>query len=296
MRYRVRHHTEYHYGTPVANGHNIAHLTPRETPRQRVLQHQIQVLPEPALQAWRDDIFGNRALYFGLHEPHRQLSVTAVSELEVQDPEPVRETCGVAWERWRDGLGQRREPAAVEACQYLTESPLVSPGAELRALALESFTPGRGLLEAVQDLTRRIHQGFTYAPGSTGVTTPLAQVLRQRRGVCQDFAQVAIGALRSVGLPARYVSGYLETRPPPGQPRLVGADASHAWFAVYHPELGWLDLDPTNDLRPASAHVVTAWGRDYSDVPPVKGVIYGGGARSARVSVDVEPLAAEARP
>ena len=290
MRYRIRHHTEYQYGLPVASGHNIAHLTPRETPLQRLLQHEVQVSPEPAQRAWRDDFFGNRQLYFTLQEAHRNLAVTAFSEVEVQAPEPPLETPGVSWERWRDGLAESREPAALEARQYLLDSPLVSAGGELRARAMDAFTPGRSLLEAVRELTRRIHQGFAYAPGSTGVTTPLAEVLRLRRGVCQDFAQVAIGAVRSMGLPARYVSGYLETRPPPGQPRLVGADASHAWFAVYHPELGWLDFDPTNDLRPGAAHVVTAWGRDYSDVPPVKGVIYGGGARSARVSVDVEPL------
>ena len=287
MRYRITHRTEYHYGMAVAHCHNITHLTPRETDGQRVLTHAIEVDPTPDWQRWRGDFFGNRQLYFALQRRHRHLLVTAVSEVEVTagpapggDDEP--------WERTRDALATG--DGRPEVRQFLLDSPLVAAGPELLDYAAPSFAPGRGLMEAVRELAARIHAEFLYAPGSTGVTTPLAEVLGSRRGVCQDFAQLAIGCLRSLGLAARYVSGYLETRPPPGQPRLVGADASHAWFSLYHPVHGWVDFDPTNDLLPAARHMVTAWGRDYSDVPPVKGVIFGGGSRGSRVTVDVEPL------
>jgi transglutaminase-like putative cysteine protease len=183
-----------------------------------------------------------------------------------------------------------RSPAGLAAYQYAFDSPCVRNSPELADFALPSFTPGRPILAAAADLTRRIHTEFRYDPTATSVNTPPSEVLKTRRGVCQDFAHLAIGCLRSLGLPARYVSGYLLTTPPPGKPRLVGADASHAWFSVYTPDCDWVDYDPTNNIRPSDQHVTLAWGRDYSDVCPIKGVFFGGGQQVVQVSVDVTPL------
>jgi transglutaminase-like putative cysteine protease len=197
------------------------------------------------------------------------------------------------WEAVRDQLAVDRSPAVLEAYQYVFDSPHVPTSSDLAAFAAISFTPGRPWLEALLDLTRRIYTEFKYDKTATNIRTPPGEVLRLRRGVCQDFAHLQIGCLRSLGLAARYVSGYLVTSPPPGQPRLVGADASHAWLSAYSPEQGWVDVDPTNDLIPSLKHVSLAWGRDYSDVSPIKGVYIGGGHNGMTVAVDVMPLAPE---
>jgi transglutaminase-like putative cysteine protease len=233
------------------------------------------------------DCFGNHATYFTVEEPHDRLTVRASSRMEVLPTTPPDGAASLPWERAREFLQGDRSPRGLEACQFVFDSPYVMAAAELVRYAAPSFTPGRPLLEAALDLMHRIYADFLYDPTATTITTPLREVLDQRRGVCQDFAHLEIGCLRSLGLSARYVSGYLRTEPPPGQPRLVGVDASHAWLSVYCPHIGWVGLDPTNDQVPSDKHILLAWGRDYDDVSPIKGVNLGGGRHSVTVGVDV---------
>jgi transglutaminase-like putative cysteine protease len=289
MRYRVSHTTEYAYASPVSLAHNETHLRPRDTAFQRVHAHRLEIDPVPALVVEREDFFGNVVSYFSLERPHQHLRVTATTELELAlGEERPHAQSAAPWEEIARRLSEERSPATAPVVQYRLDSPMVRSSPELRQYAAESFPHGRPLVEAVHDLMQRIHRDFSYDPGATTVATPLAQVFEQRRGVCQDFAHLAIGCLRAHGLAARYVSGYIETLPPPGQEKLTGSDASHAWFAVFDPEVGWLDFDPTNNLVPMDQHVTTAWGRDYADVTPLKGVIFGGGSHTAKVAVDVE--------
>lgn len=289
-RYRIHHETRYRYSKPVSLCHNEAHLLPREAPHQRVLQSELRIRPKPAVCLTRKDFFGNAVTYFALQESHDMLVVTAESQVEVT-PVPAPDLGHFPpWEEVREHLGSDLGEEALEARQFLLDSPFVSADEPLHRYAVPSFLSGRPMLEAVHDLMRRIHADFVYDPEFTTVATPLAEVLAHRRGVCQDFAHLAIGCLRSLGLAARYVSGYLETVPPPGQPRKVGADASHAWFSVYVPGHGWVDFDPTNDQIPLGQHITTAWGRDYTDITPLKGVIFGGARHALSVAVDVSRL------
>ena len=287
MNYRVTHTTTHRYGKVVSLCHNLVHLTPRTCARQTCLFSQLQMTPSPKLVVEQADFFGNRATYFMVKEPHEQLTLNAVSETEVAPF--AAPDCGVTppWESVRAFLEQDRSPQGLEACQFVYDSPYIKASPELADYAAPAFPAGRPVLEAARDLTRRIHQDFRYDPKATTVATPLQEVLKIRRGVCQDFAHLQIGCLRALGLAARYVSGYLRTDSPPGQERLVGADASHAWLSVFCPGFGWVDLDPTNDLIPSDGHLLVAWGRDYDDVSPVKGVNLGGGRHSVDVSVDI---------
>jgi transglutaminase-like putative cysteine protease len=254
------------------------------------------IKPAPARIERRLDYFGNQVAFFNVQEGHHKLTVTAMSRVQVTPFQPPAAAVTPTWEQVRDRLMAERMPAGLEDLQFLYDSPAVTSSAELAAYAVESFPPNRPWLEGVFDLTRRIHRDFVYDPRATTINTPLAEVLSQRRGVCQDFAHLAIGCLRSLGLPARYVSGYLQTVPPPGQPRMVGADASHAWLSVWCPETGWIDIDPTNDQVPSTRHVTLAWGRDYTDVCPIRGVFLGGGGEHhISVSVDVQPLRGDER-
>ncbi len=288
MIYRVTHRTRYRYAERVALCHNVAHLAPREAPRQRCLRTRLHIDPAPDVCQVRVDYFGNPTTFFTIQQPHDQLTVAAEHVVEVGPYEPpVGET--PAWEEAAARVREDLSPAGLEAREFLFDSPYVAVHPDLREYALGSFLPGRPWLEGVRDLTARIHRDFRYDGRATTVTTPLAEAFEARRGVCQDFAHVQIGCLRSLGLPARYVSGYLQTLPPPGRPRLVGADASHAWVSAYCPGLGWVDVDPTNDVVPSDRHVLLAWGRDYDDVCPVKGVILGGGDHTIAVAVDVVP-------
>lgn len=288
MKYRVVHTTEYSYAQPVSLAHNETHLTPRDVGRQSVLSHRLEIDPAPSAVGRREDFFGNAVTYFALETPHTHLRVTATTELELEAAAgQLHFQSSAPWEDTAARVRTELTRATLEARQYVLESPLVSVSPELERYAAKSFPAGRPLVEAVYDLMHRIHADFAYEPGATTVATPLAQVFEQRRGVCQDFAQLAIACLRAQGLPARYVSGYIETLPPPGQEKLVGSDASHAWFSVYDPDVGWLDFDPTNNQIPMDQHITTAWGRDYGDITPLKGVIFGGGAHSAKVAVDV---------
>jgi transglutaminase-like putative cysteine protease len=291
--YQVTHRTEYQYESNVSHSYGQLHMLPREFPGQRCRSSAVVILPEPEDYRERLDFFGNRVSFLAIHQAHRKLSVTATSVVEVDRHELGRTpSAGQAWEDVRETL--RTAPGdRIAASQFVLDSPLVEASPRFAKFALTSFTPGRDVLEAVGDLAHRIHTEFAYKPGATSVTTPVDEVFDKREGVCQDFAHLGIACLRSIGLPARYVSGYLETDPPPGRPKLRGADASHAWLAILVPELGWIEVDPTNDQFASNRYVVTALGRDYSDVPPLSGVIYTEGAtKRLRVIVDVVALAA----
>jgi transglutaminase-like putative cysteine protease len=236
------------------------------------------------------DYFGNRLCFFTVQEPHRELIVESRSEVVV-DGAATRWPCeSIPWEEVVQAIPADQSPAGLDAYQYLFESPRIRKKPEFAAYALESFTPGRPFTDALLDLNSRIHQDFRFDSKVTNVRTPTEEVFKKRRGVCQDFAHLQIACLRSLDLAARYVSGYLRTYPPPGRERLIGADASHAWVSVYYPGVGWLDLDPTNNLVPSNGHVTIAWGRDYGDVSPLRGLILGGGAHTLKVNVDMQPL------
>ncbi len=288
IRYRVTHVTEYRYNALVPQCQNEAHLLPRTTPRQQCEHGQLRIEPLPAVYQDRKDFFGNRVTYFAIQDPHASLSVTAQSEVLIVPATPPPLQASPTWEEVRHSVSKDTSRAGIEARQFLLDSPLVHSNAELAAYAATSFVPDRSLLEAVADLVQRIYQEFTYEPEATTVSTPLNAVLEHRQGVCQDFAHVAIGCLRTQGVAARYVSGYLETAVPDGQPQLTGAAASHAWVSVYCPGQGWIDFDPTNNSIPTDQHITVAWGRDYSDVTPLKGVVVGGGSPTLDVAVTAE--------
>ena len=289
MRYRVRHTTTYAYSNTVSVCHNELHLCPRQCHHQTCTFHELLVFPEAALVSRSVDYFGNPVTFFTLQEPHQALTMTANSVVEVAPVEAPAVAASPAWEDVRDAVRRDRSASGLEAYQFVFDSPYVQASADLLAYAAPSFTPRRPLLEAVWDLTERIHAEFTYDPYATAVNTPLGDVMRHRRGVCQDFAHLQIGCLRSLGLAVRYVSGYLVTQPS-GPSALSGSEASHAWLSVYCPGQGWVDVDPTNSLWPSDRHVTVAIGRDYGDVSPIKGVFLGGGYHTMEVVVDVMPM------
>ena len=282
MRYEIVHSTHYAYSASVPVSHHVARLSPRTLPHQHCLQHELQIEPSPAGTASHTDYFGNVTTFFAIHGAHKGLSVRARSVVAVNPVRPPRPADSPPWETVLD-----RSALPLDAIECAFESGPMAAADELQTYARPSFGAGRPLLEAVMDLTGRIHGDFAFDRNATTVTTPLTTVFKLRRGVCQDFARLEIACLRSLGVPAHYVSGYLETVPPPGRPRLTGADASHAWLAVYCPGPGWVDVDPTNNVMPSGTHVTLAWGRDYGDVSPIRGVILGGGEHALRVSVDV---------
>ena len=287
MRLHISHLTRYDYVESVSLCHSIVHLKPRQSERQQCLFSHLRIDPGPAVNREHEDFFGNRVNYFSIQQSHEALEVTAVSEVEVglQDlPDPAATP---AWEVARDCLHQHRKPTMNAARIFTLASPLIPLNSAARDYAAGSFTRGRPILEAAIDLMGRIFRDFAYDPHFTTIATPVAEVMAHRRGVCQDFAHLAISGLRGLGLAARYVSGYLETLPPPGQAKLQGSDASHAWFSLMIPDLGWVDFDPTNDLLPGEQHITTAVGRDYQDVTPMHGIFYGGGGHELTVAVDV---------
>lgn len=287
MRYRITHTTAYQYSAPASLSQNELYLTPRETAGQQVLACRLRLSPQPEYLHRRLDYFGNTAHVFMVQQPHRRLSMTAVSDVRTSSPHRVDPAATLPWEQ---AVGRLRHHAAVDelaALQFVFPSPMIAVTREVREYAAISFPAGRTVLEGGLELMRRIHGEFAYDKDASTIDTPVPEVLASRRGVCQDFAHLAIACLRSLGLAARYVSGYLETIPPPGKPRVVGADASHAWISLYAPGSGWVDLDPTNNMPAGESHVTLAWGRDYSDVAPVKGVVMGGGAHALTVEVDV---------
>ena len=291
MRYRITHSTKYSYSQRVTLGHNELRLTPANSALQSVISSDLNITPTPTMLSNRIDFFGNTVHHFTISRPHREMKVEVISIVDRQASEDLPDS-PISWEQCRDQLGSNilTDPADLDAKQFLYPSRLIEPDPAFAQYAATSFTPGRPLLAATHDLMHRIYTDFTYSSGSTTIATPISEVLQTKRGVCQDFAQVAIACLMSQGLPGRYVSGYLETLPPPGKQRLIGADASHAWFATYLPGHGWYDFDPTNDQRPGERHITVGWGRDFNDVSPLKGLMVGGANQQMEVSVDVAPL------
>lgn len=288
MIYHVRHETTYNYVHDVSISHNVAHLCARESPGQKRLDHKLTFSVPPAVLSEQIDYFGNPVTYFTVQEPHRTLKIRAENTVDVRLTPMPNPGWTLPWEQARDQLRAAWDAPGVDAYQFTFDSPYIRAAEFLADYARPSFLPGRPILEGVLDLTGRIHDEFQFDPTATTTATALAEVLRLKRGVCQDFAHLQIGCLRSLGLAARYVSGYLETDPPPGRARQVGADASHAWLSVYCPGHGWVDVDPTNNIIPGDRHVVLAWGRDYDDVSPLRGVILGGGGHTLKVAVDVQ--------
>jgi len=288
--YRVRHVTTYDYEDPVSVSHHILRLTPHNSLRQTCRKTALSAAPRPIHYNGHVDYFGNATTAFTLLEPHERLVVEATSELEVNAAAPPDFEASPPWESVRDSLPEARTDEELNACQFVFDSARVEGRPELAEYAGESFPPGRPLLDAVLDLTRRIYRDFRFDTEATEVSTPVETFFEKRRGVCQDFSHLQIACMRSLGLPARYVSGYLRTLPPPGRPRLVGADASHAWCAAWSPGAGWVDFDPTNNCVPSDGHITVAWGRDYSDVSPIHGVLLGGARHTLDTGVDVMPL------
>jgi transglutaminase-like putative cysteine protease len=292
MAYEVTHRTEYRYPSTVSSSFGEIIMLPRDLPGQACVRSELVIDPAPHDLRQRIDFFGNRVAYFAVLAPHTRLSVTATSLVRVHgrraEPAPPLEP---GWEQARDRLRAETVGELLEARQFVLDSPLVTLSEQLAEYAAPSFQPGQPVLAAVTDLASRIYRDFEFVPGATEVKTTIDEVFARRAGVCQDFAHVAIGCLRSLGLAARYVSGYLETRPPPGKARIAGADVSHAWVSAFVPGAGWVDVDPTNDQLVNDRYVTTAWGRDYTDVPPLKGVIFTeGDVQDLRVSVDVVPV------
>ncbi len=288
MIYEVTHRTEYRYEAPVSASYGKAHLLPRERPGQWCRQADVYFDPGPDDQREHVDYFGNRALNFSILQPHTSLTVVGVSTVEVQEPPALSLLANQPWELVRSAIASAASPASIAAGEFVLDSPRVAASVELSELAAPCFTPGRPVGDAVADLVHRIHEEFEYEPGVTTVTSTIDELMTTRQGVCQDFAHLAIGCLRSVGLAARYVSGYLETDPPPGEPRVPGADQSHAWASLFVPGDGWIDIDPTNDRFVNDRYVTAAWGRDYGDVPPIEGVIFTDGTEhDLTVTVDV---------
>ena len=290
MHYRIRHQTVYEYETTASVSHNVLYLHPLETATQQVHRHRITIHPAPKSRAKRRDALGNRYEVIAVEIPHRTLKIVSDSEVTVSAPLEVDADATPPWEAVQAMARTPTNLAALEASAFSFESPLVPYWDPLGEFARSCFRSNVPVLRGARDLMSLVYREFIYDPTSTTVTTAVPAVFEQRRGVCQDFAHVMLSALRTIGLPGRYVSGYLETLPPPGKPRLIGVDASHAWVSVFTGEAtGWVDLDPTNNLCPSTRHVTLATGRDYQDVTPVRGVVLGGGAHTLTVSVDVTP-------
>jgi transglutaminase-like putative cysteine protease len=282
MKYLISHKTTYTYYEPVSLCHNIARLVPRNTERQFCRNVTVKIDPEPDTINEYKDFFGNKIIYFSIEQEHAQLTVHVRSEIESIEPVAGGARGGVG----SGGGGGTEDPAEIR--QFIFATPMTAVSQEVLDYARVSFPQGRPVLEAATDLMHRIYRDFEFKSGYTTISTPLSVVLKERKGVCQDFAHLAIACVRSVGLPARYVSGYIETVSPAGVERLIGVDASHAWFSVYIPLLGWVDFDPTNNVLPGVQHITIGWGRDYADIAPLNGIILSSGSHGLGVSVDVK--------
>ena len=288
MKYRVRHVTSYAYGKPVDLASHLLHLAPRPLPFQRVLDSAITVVPEPSLLHHGADHFGNRVAWVFLDQPHERFVVTMRAQVEVEFPTPPEES--IPWEAVV-AAAKAGGALAWEAAEFCFDSPMAAAHAGAGAYLAPSFSPGRPVKDALVEAMGRIRRDFAFKSGVTSVHTPVSKVLALRAGVCQDFSHLMIAGLRCLGLPARYVSGYIRTKPPPGSKPRIGADQSHAWVGAWlGPGAGWIDLDPTNDLVVHDEHVVLAWGRDYGDISPVRGILLGGGKHTVEAGVDLEPV------
>lgn len=291
MLYDITHRTNYGYGSDVSVSQHLAHLHPRPLPSQQVNDFKLAIEPSPTVNTEHVDYYGNATSFFSISSPHDQLSVTARSRVRITSPALPAPASTTPWQVVRDRCaGDLLTPDSAVG-EFRFDSPNIARRPIFADYAAASFPKDRPLLEGIIDFNARIFRDFKFDPRATTVATPVDEVLKKRRGVCQDFAHLAIACLRSLGLPARYVSGYLETLPPPGKPRLIGADASHAWYSVWSSAHGWIDADPTNNLLPGDRHITVAWGRDFSDVSPMRGVVVGGSEHSLGVSVDVARVA-----
>ena len=292
--YRVEHRTLYRYSEPVTLSHQQLHLTPRPLAYQQSRTHEVTIVPAPTDRRERTDAFGNPVTEIAIESAHSALEIVARSLVEVGAREVPESDKTSPWETVREALayraGWRPPPAVLEATQFLFESPHVRVKRELRGYASDCFTSERTVLQGAQALMAKIHAEFKFDAEATTTTTPVMAFFKQKRGVCQDFTHFMISCLRSTGLAARYVSGYLVTRPAPGKQRPLGAEASHAWVALFVPDSGWIELDPTNNVLPSWDHVTLGWGRDFSDVTPLRGVINGGGEQSLTVKVTMEEM------
>lgn len=288
MQYQITHTTEYEYHHSVSLCHNVAKLLLRNTADQLCKKTVIKIIPQPEVMSEYEDFFGNKVVYFAIQQEHKHLKVTVISQVEKKTATSATLGfyTGTLWEQIKT---QILEPGDdnFDARQYIPETDITKTTEEILKYTLQSFTSGRSMFDATKELMHRIYTDFKFKPGFTTIATPLAEVMKERKGVCQDFAHLAIACLRSVGLPARYVSGYIETLAPEGKEKLAGVDASHAWFSVFIPNTGWIDFDPTNNIIPAEQHITIGWGRDYTDVTPLKGVILSSGPHQLQVSVDV---------
>ncbi len=291
MEYQITHITEYEYFQPIAICHNIAKLLVRNTSDQQSIKTNININPEPDRISEYVDFFGNKVLYFAIQQEHKKLTVSIQSIIEktVSSPIQVNIYSDLAWNEIH-ALLLDVTPEHIEAKQFISETDYTKTSSEIHEYALKSFINGRSFFESTKELMQRIYTDFEFKPGSTNVTTPLIEVMKERKGVCQDFAHLSIACIRSVGLPARYVSGYIETAAPEGKEKLFGVDASHAWFSIYIPNTGWIDFDPTNNIIPSQQHITIGWGRDYADITPLKGVILSSGKHKLSVSVDVRRI------
>ncbi len=290
MNFEISHRTTYRYSAPVSQSHHLLHLAPRLHARQSVRRHSLIIDPAPASKTDLTDDFGNPTSIITVEQDHTELHIHARSQVEVSAPPPLPSGRLTSWNDVAAQLRASLGPETFEAIEYTCASRYIRPSREVYRYAKPSFPDDRPLIEAAKDLTARINRDFTYQTGATDVATSIEEVLRIRRGVCQDFAHLEIACLRTLGLAARYVSGYLLTRPPEGQQKLVGADASHAWVSVWTPEAGWIDFDPTNNVIPREEHITLAFGRDFQDVSPVSGVLLGGGEHEVEVAVDVNQI------
>jgi transglutaminase-like putative cysteine protease len=294
QRYQVRHQTAYAYAGSVAHAHHLLHLTPRATATQHCHEHTLEIWPPPALRMEYVDAFGNQTTRLELDHTHERFEVTARMKVELLARPELQAATSLPWEQVRDGLRYTAAPMAedwLDALRYRTQSAFVPVKRLFGAYAAECFGNGVPVMAGAMALMQKIRTEFSYVRGATHIGTSLLEVLEKRQGVCQDYAHFMIACLRSLGLPARYVSGYLHTGSGADAPRRLGADASHAWLAVFAPPLGWIELDPTNALVVDQEHVTLAWGRDFGDVSPLRGVILGGGAHSLEVGVDLRPWA-----
>jgi len=288
MNYHITHRTLYEYDAPVSVSHHVARLEPLITATQSRENFSLQVFPVPALRRERTDYFGNQLCFFAIQEIHSRLEIITSSRVTVLPRQPAQNESNAPWESVAKMFRDPVSPEVVEPYQFVFDSPQIRASLELFDYASESFANGQPLIAGARDLTRRLFTDFNFDPKATTVATPLEEVWENRRGVCQDFAHLGIACLRSLGLPARYVSGYLRTRPPEGKERLIGADASHAWFSIFSPGTGWVDFDPTNNVQPSDEHITVAYGRDFGDVSPVAGILTGGGRHLVKVAVNVE--------
>mgnify|MGYP000900574765 CR=1 FL=1 len=294
MRYSIAHETIYDYADPVSLSQQLLHLTPRQVERQTLIEHRLEISPQPAHRFDRHDNFGNPVSMLEFDRPHRQLKISAHTQVEVAArAQRLDLEHSPAWDDVATNLGyaagRRYDEKSLQAAIFRVESPFVRVKRLLGDYARECFPIGRPLLAATHALMHKIHREFTFDADATQIATPMLEVLEKKRGVCQDYAHIMLGCLRSLGLPARYMSGYLLTHPPAGKPRLVGADASHAWVSAWCPANGWVDFDPTNKVIPDTEHIAIAWGRDFGDVSPQRGVILGGGSHKIKVGVTVTP-------